>query len=105
VEAEFHRLRLFQFQKLFLWRCDHVQINFEFRCATRLPVGGGRLTRGLKGANFEETRVSQIVDPPYLQLPEMVLLEFIDFQVLIFKTQHEEILADLVRVEDYRVLK
>ena len=35
----------------------------------------------------------------------MVLLEFIDFQVLVLVAQHEQVLSDLIRVEHYRVLK
>ena len=48
-----------------------------------------------------KTRVSEVVDPAYLQLTEVVLLEFIDLQVLILVADHEEVLADLIRVEYY----
>ena len=104
VEAEFNWLGLLQFQKLFLWRGDHVQIDLEFRPTPLLPLSRG-LSRWFERAYFEKTRVSEVVDPAYLQLTEMVLLEFIDFQVLILIADNEEVLADLIRVENYWVLK
>ena len=35
----------------------------------------------------------------------MVLLEFIDFQVLVLVAQHEQVLSDLIRIEHYWILK
>ena len=98
MEAELDWLWLLQFQKLFLWRCYNVQIDLKFRSTPGFSLSSS-LTRGFKRTNLEEAWVTKVVDPANFQLAEMMLLKFIDFQVLIFISQHEEVLANLVRVE------
>ena len=103
MEAELNRLGLFELKELFLWRRNNIQVDFELGPA--LLGGGGCFARGLEGADLEEARVAQVVDPADLQLAQVVLLELVDLLSCVLVAQHEQVLSDLVRVEHDRTLK
>ena len=96
MEAETDTLWFLQTQKLFLWGRYDIQIYLE---AWSLPWGLAFSSR-FEWPDLEETRIPQVVEPAYFQLPQMMLLELINLQGRVHVVYCEQVLPHLARVEN-----